>query len=178
MKNKSKKIIVLLDSHAILHRAYHAMSNFGTKDGRPTGALYGFVSMVIRMNEMFRPEHIIACFDLPKPTFRHIAYDGYKGKRTKSEDALILQIKEAERVARELSLPVYSLEGYEADDMLGTICEQMKGNHEYEIIIASGDMDTLQLVKDGKVSVYTLRKANEGKVFHEADVFEKYQLTP
>jgi DNA polymerase-1 len=178
MKSKKKKIIVLLDSHAILHRAYHAMSNFSTKDGRPTGALYGFVSMVIRINEMFRPEHIIACFDLPKPTFRHIAYDGYKGARTKTEDALILQIKEAERVARELSLPVYSLEGYEADDMLGTICEQMKDNKEYEIIIASGDMDTLQLVKDGKVSVYTLRKANEGKVFHEEDVLEKYQLTP
>ena len=178
MKSKKKKIIVLLDSHAILHRAYHAMSNFSTKDGRPTGALYGFVSMVIRMNEMFRPEHIVACFDLAKPTFRHIAYVGYKGTRSKTEDALIIQIKEAERVARELSLPVYCHEGYEADDMLGTICEQMKDNKEYEIIIASGDMDTLQLVSDGKVSVYTLRKANEGKVFHEADVFEKYALTP
>lgn len=178
MKNKAKKLIVLLDSHAILHRAYHAMANFSTKDGRPTGALYGFVSMVLRMNEMFRPEYIVACFDLAKPTFRHIAYDGYKGTRSKTEDALVLQIKEAERVARELSLPVYAHEGYEADDMLGTICEQMKGNDEYEIIIASGDMDTLQLVVDGKVSVYTLRKGNEGKVFHEADVFEKYGLTP
>ncbi len=178
MKTKEKKIIILLDSHAILHRAYHAMVNFSTKDGRPTGALYGFVSMVLRMNEMFHPEYIVACFDLAKPTFRHIAYDGYKGTRTKTEDALVLQIKDAERVARELSLPVYACEGYEADDMLGTICEQMKGNDEYEIIIASGDMDTLQLVVDGKVSVYTLRKGNEGKVFHEADVFEKYGLTP
>lgn len=178
MKKNTKKIIVLLDAHAILHRAYHAMSNFSTKDGRPTGALYGYVSMVLRMHEMFSPEHIIACFDLPKPTFRHIAYEAYKDGRTKTEDALVLQIKEAQRVSRDLGVPVYAVEGYEADDMLGTICEQMKNNDEYEIIIASGDMDTLQLVDDGKVSVYTLRKGNEGKVFHEADVFEKYTLTP
>lgn len=180
MKNKEtqKKKIVLLDSHAILHRAYHAMPNFATRDGRPTGALYGFVSMVLRMEELFAPEYIVACFDLPKPTFRHVAYDGYKDGRAKSDDALVVQIKEAMRVAKQLSLPVYSCEGYEADDMLGTICKQMEENDEYEILIASGDMDTFQLIKDGKVSVFTLRKGGEGKVFHEADVFEKYSLTP
>lgn len=178
MKKENKKIIVLLDAHAILHRAYHAMANFSTKDGRPTGALYGYVSMILRMHELFAPEHIISCFDLPKPTFRHIAYDGYKDGRAKTDDALVLQIKEAQRVSEELGAPVYAKEGYEADDMLGTICEQMKTNDEYEIIIASGDMDTLQLVSPGKVSVYTLRKGNDGKVFHDADVFEKYGITP
>lgn len=179
MKNKTeKKKIVLLDSHAILHRAYHAMPHFATRDGRPTGALYGFVSMVLRMEELFQPEHIVACFDLPKPTFRHVAYEGYKDGRAKTDDVLVVQIKEAIRVAGQLSLPVYSCEGYEADDMLGTICRQMEENDEYEIIIASGDMDTFQLIKDGKVSVFTLRKGGEGKLFHEQDVFEKYALTP
>lgn len=177
MKKFSHPIIVLLDAHAILHRAYHAMQGFATKDGRPTGAIYGLVSMVLKLEEEFKPDYIIACFDLPKPTFRHVTFENYKAGRTKAEDALVEQLKIAPRVTEQLHIPVYCKEGFEADDMLGTICEQLK-KEEYCIIIASGDMDTLQLVDGKKVQVYTLKKGNDAKLYNRDGVIERYGFTP
>ncbi len=178
MTNKYKKTVVLLDAHAILHRSYHAMGGFATRSGVPTGALYGLVSMVLRMYGEIQPDYIAACFDLPKPTFRHISYDGYKAGRQKSEDALVEQIKKAPKVCEALGVPVYALEGFEADDLLGTISEQLKQEEGVRVIIASGDMDTFQLIDDKKVFVYTLRKGNDGALFDEQGVIEKYGFTP
>jgi DNA polymerase-1 len=133
MKNNHfKKTIVLLDAHAILHRGYHAMQGFATRDGRPTGALYGFIMMVLRIYADIKPEYVAACFDLPKPTFRHVSYDGYKAGRQKSDDALIEQIKVAQKLCADLNIPVYAVEGFEADDLLGTIAEQLKKKKTYE----------------------------------------------
>ncbi|MEN9881492.1 MAG: hypothetical protein RLZZ308_675 [Candidatus Parcubacteria bacterium] len=173
-----KKTIVLLDAHAILHRAYHAMGGFATRDGKPTGALYGFVTMVLRIYNEIKPEYIAACFDLPKPTFRHVSYDGYKAGRQKSDDALVEQIKEAQELCRTLAIPVYALEGFEADDLLGTLSEQLKKEETTRVIIASGDMDTFQLIDDKKVFVYTLRKGNDASLFDEKGVVERYGFGP
>lgn len=174
----NKKLVVLLDAHAILHRAYHAMAGFATKDGRPTGALYGFITMVLRIREQFSPDYVIACFDLEAPTFRHASYEGYKAGRKKSDDALIEQLQAAQDMCEQLSIPVYAHEGFEADDMLGTIVEQVKSDKNTEIIIASGDMDTLQLVRDPQVKVFTLKKGSEAGLFDESAVKEKYSFTP
>lgn len=176
-KPSNKTTVVLIDAHAVLHRAYHAMQGFATRDGRPTGAIYGLVSMILKLELEFKPEYIIACFDLPKPTFRHTTYDGYKAGRTKTEDALVEQLKVAASVCERLHVPVYSLEGFEADDMLGTICEQLK-KQDVNIIIASGDMDTLQLVDDKKVQVYTLKKGNEAQLYDREGVIARYSFTP
>jgi DNA polymerase-1 len=110
---KQSKTVVLLDSHAILHRAYHAMGGFATRDGKPTGALYGFIMMVLRIYDEIKPDYIAACFDLPKPTFRHVSYDGYKAGRQKTDDALITQINEAYHLCEVLGIPVYKEEGFE-----------------------------------------------------------------
>ncbi len=181
-KNKENKnfskTVVLLDAHAILHRSYHAMGDFRTRDGRPTGALYGFISMVLRVYKELKPEYIAACFDLPKPTFRHHAYEAYKGTRTKSDDALITQLKEAVQMCEDLNIPVYSKEGYEADDILGTISTQLKKEKDIRTIIASGDMDTLQLVDDDKVFVYTLKRGNDAALFNADEVIKKYGFAP
>ncbi len=164
---KSKlKTIVLLDAHAILHRGYHAMQGFATRDGKPTGALYGFITMVLRIYEDIKPDYIAACFDLPKPTFRHISYDGYKAGRSKTDDALITQIQEAYALCDALCLPVYKEEGFEADDLLGTLSEQLKKQPNTRVIIASGDMDTFQLIDGDVVTVYTLKKANVAALFN------------
>lgn len=173
-----KKTIVLLDAHAILHRGYHAMGGFATRDGRPTGALYGFITMVLRIFDDIRPDYIAACFDLPKPTFRHVSYDGYKAGRQKSDDALVEQIKESYKVCEALSIPVYACEGFEADDLLGTLSEQLKKNEDLRVVIASGDMDTFQLVVDDKVVVYTLRKGNDVALFNEEAVKTRYGFLP
>ena len=87
------KKIVLLDSHAIIHRAYHAMPEFSTRDGKPTGGLFGVCSILISIIAEQKPDYIIACFDLPEPTYRHEAYKDYKAGRSKTDDSLIKQIE-------------------------------------------------------------------------------------
>lgn len=178
MKKSTLTTIVLLDAHAILHRGYHAMGGFATRDGRPTGALYGFLSMVLRIYEDIKPDYIAACFDLPKPTFRHISYDAYKGKRQKTEDSLIEQIKESYKLCEVLSIPVYTCEGFEADDLLGTFAEQLKKNKNTRVIIASGDMDTFQLIDGDKVTVYTLKKGNDTALYTTRSVMERFGFGP
>ncbi len=178
-KIKNIKRLVVLDAHAILHRSYHGMPEFTTRDGRPCGALYGYISMIARLCDDLAPDYLVAAYDLPKPTFRHIAYDDYKGHRAKSDDNLIVQINESYRVCGALNIPIYSLEGFEADDIIGTIVEKEKDNEGLEIIIASGDMDTMQLIdRDGKVKVYTLKKANEMNLYDWAAVVDRYGFNP
>ena len=178
MKKSTRTTIVLLDSHAILHRGYHAMGGFATRDGKPTGALYGFVTMVLRIYEDIKPDYIAACFDLPKPTFRHLSYDGYKAGRQKTDDALITQIQEAYSLCEALSIPIYKEEGFEADDLLGTLAEQLKKQENTRVIIASGDMDTFQLIDEDIVTVYTLKKANVAALFTTESVVERFGFPP
>jgi DNA polymerase I len=178
MKKSHLKTVVLLDAHAILHRGYHAMQGFATRDGRPTGALYGFITMVLKIYEEIKPDYVAACFDLPKPTFRHTSYDGYKAGRQKSDDALVEQIKESYKLCEALSIPVYTCEGFEADDLLGTLAEQIKKDKAMRVVIASGDMDTLQLVDDERVTVFTLKKGNEGVFYTEKKVLERFGFGP
>lgn len=178
MIKSKKKTIVLLDAHAILHRGYHAMAGFATRSGKPTGALYGFITMVLRIYEDIKPDYIAACFDLPKPTFRHLSYDGYKAGRAKTDDALITQIQEAYALCEALAIPIYKEEGFEADDLLGTLAEQLKKQENTRVIIASGDMDTFQLIDGELVSVYTLKKANEAALFTEKSVIERFGFGP
>src|SRR3989344_8995265 len=155
---KDKKKLVLLDAHAIIHRAYHALPDFESKTGEPTGALYGLVSMLLRIINNLKPDYIIACYDLPEKTFRHEAYDHYKAGRKKTEPALVGQLEKSRDVFKSFNVPIYDSPGFEADDILGTIVENLKKNNGAHIVIASGDMDTLQLIDDKKVQVYTLKK--------------------
>jgi DNA polymerase-1 len=178
MKKDSRTTIVLLDAHAILHRGFHAMGGFATRDGRPTGALYGFIMMVLKIYEEIKPDYIAACFDLPKPTFRHTSYDAYKAGRAKTDESLVEQIKESYKLCEALSIPVYTCEGFEADDLLGTIAEHLKKEKNTRVIIASGDMDTLQLVDDDKVTVYTMRKGTETILYNEQAVIDRFGFGP
>lgn len=175
-----KKKVVLLDSHAIIHRAYHALPEFNNSQGEPTGALYGLATMLFKIITEIKPDYIFACFDLPKKTFRHEAYDAYKKGRAKKDDALIVQLSRARDLFQALSIPIYECEGFEADDLLGTIVEQLKGKKDqYEIVIASGDMDTLQLVQKDFVYVYTLKKGiNDTILYDEKKVFERFNFSP
>ena len=100
MQNGSK-ILLLLDSHAIIHRAYHAVPNLQNSKGVPTGALFGIINMLFGILERFKPDAIIACYDLPHPTYRHEIYEGYKSNRKKGDDALIAQRSEERRVGKE-----------------------------------------------------------------------------
>ncbi len=176
-KKNGKKRLVLLDAHALLHRAYHALPEFTSSQGVPTGGLFGFISMILRIATEWKPDYLVACYDLPQKTFRHEAYDAYKGKRSKTDDALVSQIIASRLVCEKLNIPIYDTPGFEADDMLGTIVEQEKNNKELEILIATGDMDTLQLVDGKKVRVFTLKKGiNDTVVYDEDMVNERYHF--
>lgn len=170
---------VLLDAHAIIHRAYHALPNFETKAGVPTGALYGIITMLLRVIQEFNPDHIIACYDLPQKTFRHIAYEDYKGTRQQIDDVLIDQIIRSREIFDAFSIPIYDAPGFEADDVLGTLSHLLKQDKNNKVIIASGDMDTMQLIDKDQVLVYTLKKGlNDTILYDEKAVFERYGFSP
>jgi DNA polymerase I len=185
MKDKSKeksegkpKRLILLDSHAILHRAYHALPDFATSKGEPTGALYGLSTMLIKIIEDLKPDYIVACYDLKGPTYRHEIYKEYKAGRQKTDDDLIMQIHKSQDVFKALNIPIYSKEGFEADDIIGTIVEQTKKSG-LEVIIASGDMDTMQLISGADVKVYTLKKGIKDTIMYDEEaVKERFGFGP
>jgi len=183
MPKKPTKRLVLLDAHAIIHRVYHALPDFATSRGEPTGALYGLVTMILRIASELKPDYIVACYDLPQKTFRHEVYEAYKGTRSKTDDRLISQLEQSRQVVEALGIPVYDCPGFEADDMLGTIVEQLtKGKtkqKDLDIVIASGDMDTMQLIVDDTVQVFTLKKGiTETILFNEQAVLDRYGFAP
>ena len=152
-KKNNKKKLVLLDAHAILHRAYHALPDFASPTGEPTGALYGVVTMLLKIIEELKPDYIAACYDLPEPTYRH--------------DALVQQIIRSYDIFEAFHIPVYTKAGFEADDVLGTIAHQLKDRKDIQVIIASGDMDTLQCVDHKRVQVYTLKKGIQDTIMYD-----------
>ena len=174
-----KKTLALLDVHAILHRAYHALPEFESSKGEPTGALYGLCTMLIKLIKDVKPDYIVACYDLPEPTMRHEVYEGYKAGRKKTDDALIKQLERSKDVFKAFDIPMYSSPGFEADDMLGTIVETLKNNKEVDVVIASGDMDTMQLIRGDAVKVYTLKKGiKDTIVYNEEAVKERFGFGP
>ncbi|HRH25490.1 MAG TPA: 5'-3' exonuclease H3TH domain-containing protein, partial [Parcubacteria group bacterium] len=179
-KDKSeKKRLVLLDAHAIIHRAYHALPDFATSKGVPTGALYGLNTMLLKIIEDLKPDYIVAAFDLPEKTHRHIAYDAYKGKRKETDENLATQLESAKSVFIAWGIPIYSVPGFEADDILGTIVELLKKDKNIEIVIASGDMDTMSLIDKKKVQVFTLKKGlNDTILYDEDKVVERFGFGP
>ncbi len=179
-KTKDKnKTLVLLDAHAILHRAYHALPDFMSTKGEPTGALYGFCTLLLKLIKDLKPDYIAACFDLPEPTMRHEVYGGYKAGRKETDEALVVQLERAKDICIAFNIPIYSSPGFEADDMLGTIVEQTKEQKDLDVVIASGDMDTLQLVSGNKVRVYTLKKGIKDTVIYDEDaVKERFGFGP
>ena len=181
MVKKGKKL-VLLDTHAILHRAYHSMPNFTSSKGEPTGALYGLALMILKVMADFNPDYIVAAYDLPEPTFRSEMYEDYKAGRAKVEDALVTQLDTSRTILGAFGIPVYEMAGYEADDVLGTIASDTAKageRDELEVIIASGDMDTLSLCRFPHVKVYTLRKGINDTVIYDAKaVKERFSFGP
>ena len=185
-KSEAKpKKLVLIDAHAILHRAYHALPQFSNSRGEPTGGLYGLAAMLIKIITGLRPDYIAAAYDLPKPTFRHEAYKAYKDGRAKADDALVAQMQRSREIFEVFNIPMYDKEGFEADDVLGTIVHQVTSekskvkSEATDIVIASGDMDTLQLVDNKKVQVFTLKKGiNDTILYDEEGVKARYGFGP
>jgi DNA polymerase-1 len=179
MSETKPEKLILIDGNAIIHRSYHALPPFTTKNGELVNAVYGFASTLLSIIAKFEPKYIIATFDLAGPTFRHLEYAEYKATRAKADDALYTQIPRVKEVTEAFGIPIYAMAGFEADDVIGTLAKQAKENNtELETIIVTGDMDTLQLVND-VTKVYTMRRGLADAVLYgKTEIFERYSLAP
>jgi DNA polymerase-1 len=175
-----KNLLLLLDGHALVHRAFHALPPLSvTKTGEPTGAVYGFASMVLKVLNDFKPSHWAIAFDSAAPTFRHLEFEPYKAQRPKAPDELIFQFKRIRELVQAFNMPVYEVAGYEADDILGALCRQAS-EQDTDAIIVTGDTDTLQLVSS-HIRVLTPRPGkpfSDTVLYDEDAVRQRYDLEP
>ena len=141
-----QNLLLLFDGHALVHRAFHALPPLSlTKTGEPTGAVYGFASMLLKVLNDFKPSHWAVAFDSAAPTFRHLEFEAYKAQRPRAPDELVAQFKRVHELAQAFNIPIYEVAGYEADDILGALCRQASEDGIASIIV-TGDTDTFQLV--------------------------------
>jgi DNA polymerase-1 len=169
------KKLVLIDSNALVHRAFHALPPLTTRKGELTNAVYGFFSALIKVINELKPDYMAATFDLAAPTFRHIEYDQYKAKRVKAPDELYAQIPRTKEVLKAFGIPILEKEGFEADDVIGTIAKKYT-DRDIDILIVTGDLDTLQLIDDN-IRIYTMKKGlSDIMIYSEKEVEERYGL--
>ena len=172
------KRLIIIDGNAIIHRAYHALPPMTTKTGQPVNAVYGFASMLLKVWQDLKPEYIAVTFDMAGPTFRHKQFEKYKATRVKADQELYDQIPLVHNLVSAFNIPIYEKQGYEADDVIGTIAKKIKKNKDLEIMIVTGDKDTLQLI-DKNVKVFTLRKGMSDTVIYDlAELKKIFNFTP
>src|SRR3990167_3955183 len=174
------KKLVLIDGHALVHRAFHALPpTLNSPKGVPTNAVYGFTSVLLKMIKDLKPDYIAATYDLAGPTFRHEEFADYKAHREKAPNELYAQIPLTKDVVRAFAIPIYEKQGFEADDLIGALAEIAKKEKDLQVVIVTGDMDTLQLVEGNKVVVFTLRKGLTDTVtYDEEEVEKRYGIRP
>lgn len=161
--------LVLIDGNAMLHRAYHAIPPFLTSpDGSVVNAVYGFGTMLVKLIGDLKPTHVAVAFDRPKPTFRKKLFKEYQAKRPELDPELIEQIPKVHDLITSFGIPIFEQDGFEADDVIGTLAKNRKKEGIDQIIIVTGDRDILQLVEDEKVLVYMPTKGlSEAKLYGE-----------
>ena len=173
--------LVLVDGHSLAHRAYFALfaaqRRFVTTDGRPTGAAYGFLNMLLRMLEDNRPSHVAVVFDAPGPTYRHEQFADYKAQRPEMASELGQQMDTIRALLQAMRVPALELSGYEADDLLGTMACRLAGP-DLEVLILTGDRDALQLVGEHVRCILTIKGVTETTEYDPAGVREAYGIEP
>ena len=171
------KKLIILDGNALIYRAFYALPPLKNKQGKLTNAVYGFTSILFRFIQELNPDYLIATFDLEGPTFRNLEYKEYKAKRVKAPQDLYDQIPMVKEIVKSLDIPIYEKQGFEADDVIGTILQKTK-DEEIKKIIITGDLDTLQLI-DQKTEVYTPKKGVKDMfVYDQKAVKERFDLNP
>lgn len=183
--------LLLIDGNAILHRAYHAYPpTFSDKDGNPTNAIYGFYAMLLKVLEEQKPDYLTICFDRGEPTFRMNMYAGYHANRPKMSDDLSPQVPRLHSSLDVIGIPHFGIEGYEADDLIGTLAKQateINTNIQYpisnkpeklETVILTGDRDLLQLINPYVTILMPITGITKSVVMDEKSVEEKYGVKP
>jgi len=170
------KKFIIIDGNALVHRAFHAIPPMTNKEGKMLNAVYGFTSILLRIFKELEPTYLAVTFDLAAQTFRHKEYKEYKAQRAKQPEELYAQMTEIKELLRAMQISIYEKEGYEADDLIATLATKVDGT--VEKIIATGDMDTLQLVNE-HTKIYTLKKGVADIAIYDIKaVIDRYGLKP
>ncbi len=171
--------IVLIDGHSIIHRAFYGVPDLTNAEGLHTNGIYGFLNILFRILDEEKPDYLAVAFDLPAPTFRHQMYDAYKGTRKAMPEELREQIPVLKELLGAMNIPLLMMEGYEADDLLGTVAGKSEAQG-LDTVIVSGDRDLLQIATD-KIMIRmpkTRKGVTEIENYYAEDVLAAYQVTP
>ncbi len=172
------KRLVLVDGNALLHRAYHATPPLTTSKGELVNAVYGFTSMLLGALKDLKPDFIAVAWDKKAPTFRHVAYENYKANRQKTDDALLGQYDTVDRVLKSLDIPQFSLTGFEADDLVGTLTKLAEKEKALETVILTGDRDLLQLISPKTKVLMPKKTLSDVGLYGEEEFGLRYGFTP
>jgi DNA polymerase-1 len=175
-----KKLLVLFDGNALIHRAFHALPPLTvSKTGETVSAVYGFALMLLKVINELKPTHCAIAFDMKAPTFRHKLFDQYKAHRPPTPEELINQFGRVRELVSAFHIPIFELEGYEADDVLGALSRQAS-EKDVDTVIVTGDADTMQLVSPKVKVLYPKpgRSFSDTMLYDEAAVIQKYSLKP
>lgn len=175
------KTLLIIDSNSIIHRAFHALPPLVSEKGKQTGAIYGSLLTLFKVIKEINPNFIIACFDVPGPTFRHKKFKDYKAKRPKMAEELSEQIPKIKEIFKLFNIQIFEKEGFEADDLIATVNKEAKKRQVFpplEIYILSGDLDTLQLVSNN-TKVYALQKGiKKAIIYDRKEVLSQFGIKP
>jgi len=175
----TKKTFVIIDGHAIIHRAYHALPPMTVKDGTIVNAVYGFTSTLLKVMEVLHPTHIAVCFDVAGGTFRDEVYTEYKATRGPVDQDLYDQIPLVYDIVHAFDIPIYFKEGFEADDVIGTLAKEIEKEKGVCTVVVTGDKDLLQLADDGQTSIFLLQKGmSDTQIYDAAGVRKRFGFAP
>ena len=171
--------LLILDGNSVINRAYYGVKPLTTREGFFTHAIYGFLNILERMEKEEQPEAVCVAFDLHGPTFRHLQYDGYKATRHPMPDELAQQMPVLKQVLTAMNIPIYECQGWEADDVIGTV-GRICSNHQWECVIVTGDRDSLQLIDENvRVKLVISKGGQTTATLYDEEMFrQEYGFDP
>ncbi len=171
------KRLLIIDGHSIMNRAFYANPDFITSKGQHTGAIYGFINMMLKIKEDLKPDYMVCTFDRKAPTFRHLEYDEYKAGRKRMPEELAEQFAPMKEILQHMAVDIMEIDGFEADDLIGTLSLKAEEAGD-EVYILSGDKDTLQLASDKTKVVITKKGVSLVDTYDEKTFIEEFGITP
>lgn len=171
------KRLLIIDGNSIMNRAFYANPNFLTSKGQHTGAVYGFLNMLMKIRGDLSPDYVVCAFDRKAPTFRHLEYDAYKAGRKRMPDELASQFPIIKEILGYMAVDIMEIDGFEADDLIGTLSKQAEEDGD-EVYVLSGDKDTLQLASEKTKVVITKKGVSVVDTYDAKKFFEEFEITP
>ena len=171
------KRLIIIDGNSIINRAFYALPEMTSKEGLKTNAIYGFTTMLFKIIDTYQPTHISVAFDRKAPTFRHLEFKEYKAGRKKMPDELREQFEPLKELLDKFNIHRLELDGYEADDIIGTV-SRLGEENDYKVFIVTGDKDAIQLASNKTTTLITKKGVGEVEEYNFDSVMEKYEMTP